>query len=171
MRDLFLDGAGIELGVNKLFNLRCSRIRTHLYICLKMTFLKAGFPSMISRKDTRQQESLDFPDGPMVKTTHFQCRGPRFNPCSGKFHMSHSATKKISKIKIKMHIPLKGASLVAQMVKNLPTMLDTWSQSVGQEDPLEKRMATHFSILAWRIPWTEEPGGLQSLGSQRVGPN
>ena len=110
MRDLFLDGAGIELGVNKLFNLRCSRIRTHLYICLKMTFLKAGFPSMISRKDTRQQESLDFPDGPMVKTTHFQCRGPRFNPCSGKFHMSHSATKKISKIKIKMHIPLKGAA-------------------------------------------------------------
>ena len=47
-----------------------------------------------------------------------------------------------------MHIPLKGASLVAQTVKNLPTMLDTWSQSVGQEDPLEKGMATHFSILA-----------------------
>ena len=65
-----------------------------------------------------------------------------------------------------MHIPLKGASLVAQTVKNLPTMLDTWSQSVGQEDPLEKGMATHFSILAWRIPWTEEPVGLQSIGSQ-----
>ena len=51
-----------------------------------------------------------------------------------------------------MHIPLKGASLVAQMVNNLPTMLDTWSQSLGQEDPLEKGTATHFSILAWRIP-------------------
>ena len=61
------------------------------------------------------------------------------------------------------------ASLVAQMVKNLPTMQETWVQSLGQEDPLEKGMATHPSILAWRIPWTEEPGGLQSMGLQRVG--
>ena len=63
---------------------------------------------------------------------------------------------------------LKGASLVAQMVKNLPAMWETRLQSLGQEDPLEKGMATHSSILAWRIPWTEEPGGLQSIGSQRV---
>ena len=55
-----------------------------------------------------------------------------------------------------------------QMVKNLPEMLETWAQSLGREDPLEKRMATHSSILAWRIPWTEEPGGLQSMGFQRV---
>ena len=55
-----------------------------------------------------------------------------------------------------------------QMVKSLPTMQETRVQSLGQEDPLEKEMATHPSILAWRIPWTEEPGGLQSLGSQRV---
>ena len=55
-----------------------------------------------------------------------------------------------------------------QMVKNLPAMQETWVQSQGQEDPLEKEMATHSSILAWRIPWTEEPGGLQSMGSQRV---
>ena len=55
------------------------------------------------------------------------------------------------------------------MVKNLPAMLETQVQSLGQEDPLEKKLATHSSILAWRIPWTEEPGGLQSLGSQRVG--
>ena len=61
------------------------------------------------------------------------------------------------------------ASLVAQMVKNLPAMQETWAQSLGQEDILEKKMATHSSILAWRIPGTEEPSGLQSTGSQRVG--
>ena len=55
------------------------------------------------------------------------------------------------------------------MVKNLPTVQETWVQSLGQEDSLEKGMATHSSILAWRIPWTEEPGRLQSMGSQRVG--
>ena len=59
--------------------------------------------------------------------------------------------------------------LVAQMVKNLPAMQKTWVQPLGQEDPLEKRMATHSSILARTIPWTEEPGGLQPMGSQRVG--
>ena len=61
------------------------------------------------------------------------------------------------------------ASLVAQMVKNLPGMWETWVWSLGQEDLLEKGMVTHSNILAWRIPWTEEPGGLQSMGSQRVG--
>ena len=60
------------------------------------------------------------------------------------------------------------SSLVAQTVKNLPAMQETWVQSPGQEDPLEKGMVTHSSILAWRAPWTEEPGGLQSMGSQRV---
>ena len=54
------------------------------------------------------------------------------------------------------------------VVKNLPAVLETWVQSLGQEDPLEKEMATHSSILAWTIPWAEEPGGLQSMGSQRV---
>ena len=62
-----------------------------------------------------------------------------------------------------------GASLVAQRLKHLPTMLETWVRSLGREDPLEKEMATHSSILAWRTPWTEEPGRLQSTGSQRVG--
>ena len=61
-----------------------------------------------------------------------------------------------------------GASQVAQMVKNLPTMQETWVWSLGQEDLLEKRMATHSSILAWRILWREEPGGLQSMGLPRV---
>ena len=63
------------------------------------------------------------------------------------------------------------ASLVAQMVRNLPAMKEPPVQSLGWEDPLEKRMATHSSILTWRIPWTEESGGLQSMGSQRVGHN
>ena len=61
------------------------------------------------------------------------------------------------------------ASLVAQTVKNLPAMQEMWVQTLGQEDPLEKGIATHCSILAWRIAWTEEPDGLQSTGSQRVG--
>ena len=57
------------------------------------------------------------------------------------------------------------------MVKNLPAKQKTWVRSLGWDDPLEKEMATHSSILAWEIPWTEEPGGLQSLASQRVGHN
>ena len=59
-------------------------------------------------------------------------------------------------------------SLVAQMVKDLPAMWETWVRPLGWEDPLEMGMATHSSLLAWRIPWTEEPGGLQSMASQRV---
>ena len=61
------------------------------------------------------------------------------------------------------------ASLVTQRLKRLPGMRKTWVRSLGQEDPLEKEMATHSSTLAWRIPWREEPGRLQSMGSQRVG--
>ena len=59
-------------------------------------------------------------------------------------------------------------SLVPQEVKRLPTMRETWVQSLGQGDLLEKEMATHSSILAWKIPWMKEPGRLQSIGSQRV---
>ena len=61
-----------------------------------------------------------------------------------------------------------SASLVVQTVKNPPAMWETWVQSLGWGEPLEEGMATHSSILAWRIPWTEEPSGLQSTGSQRV---
>ena len=61
------------------------------------------------------------------------------------------------------------SSCLAHMVNSLPAVQETWVQSLGQEDPLEKEMATHASILAWKIPWTEEPDGLQSMGSQRVG--
>ena len=60
-------------------------------------------------------------------------------------------------------------SLVAQLVKNLPAVQETGVPSLDWEDPLEKEMATHSNILAWKVSWTEEPGGLQSLGSQRVG--
>ena len=63
------------------------------------------------------------------------------------------------------------ASLVAQMVNNLHGVQETWVQALGKEDPLEKGMAIHSSILVWRIPWTEEPGRLRSIGSQRVGHN
>ena len=66
------------------------------------------------------------------------------------------------------HLTLFRASLVAQTVKNPPAMRETWVQSLGAEDLLEKGMATHSSTLASRIPWTEEPGGLQSMGSHRV---
>ena len=61
-----------------------------------------------------------------------------------------------------------GASLVVQMVKCMPAMRETRVQSLGQEDPLEKEMAAHSCTLAWKIPWLEEPGRLQSMGSQRV---
>ena len=63
------------------------------------------------------------------------------------------------------------ASLVAQTVKNLPAVQETWVGSLGQEDPRVKETASHSSILAWRTPWTEEPGWLQSMGSPRVGHN
>ena len=63
-------------------------------------------------------------------------------------------------------IVIDRASLIAQSVKNVPAMQETWVRFLGREEPLEKEMATHSSILAWKIPWTEEPGGLQYMGSQ-----
>ena len=82
----------------------------------------------------------------------------------------------ISYLKLRPHLEfgircqlLLRASLVAQRLKLLPAMWETWVWSLGREDPLEKEMATHSSTLAWRIPWTEEPGRLQSTGLQRVG--
>ena len=73
------------------------------------------------------------------------------------------------KVKQRSGIKPGVASLVAQRLKHLLAMWETRVQSLGREDPLEKEMATHSNILAWRIPWTEEPGGLQSTGSQRAG--
>ena len=73
--------------------------------------------------------------------------------------------------RISRGLPVIRASLVAQMVKYLPAMRETWIQFLGQEDPLEKEMAIHSSTLAWKTPWTEEPDRLQSMGSQRLGHN
>ena len=70
-----------------------------------------------------------------------------------------------------MEFRIVKPSLVAQLVKNPPAMQETQVRSLGQEDPLEKGMATHSSILAWEIPWTEEPGGLPFMGLQRGGHN
>ena len=67
------------------------------------------------------------------------------------------------------HIPIYIPFLVVQKVKHLPSMQETWVRSLGQEDPLGKEIATYSSTLAWKIPWTKEPGRLQSMGSQRVG--
>ena len=70
-----------------------------------------------------------------------------------------------------MGVKFAWASLVAQRLKHLPAMWETQVLSLGWEDPLEKEVAAHSSILGWKIPWTEEPGGIQSTGSQRVGHN
>ena len=67
---------------------------------------------------------------------------------------------------VKRNNKVSKASLVVQTVKNLPAVWETWVWSLGQEDPLEEEMVIHSSILAWRIPWTEDPGGLESMGSQ-----
>ena len=75
----------------------------------------------------------------------------------------------LSLLSYKNTTSLPRASLVAQTVKNPPATQDTWVQSLGWEDPLEKRMVTPSGDLAWRIPWTEKPGSLQSMGSQRAG--
>ena len=75
------------------------------------------------------------------------------------YHLSHHGSP----------IFISHVYLVAQVAKNLPAMQETQVRSLGQEDPLEKEMANHSSILVWRIPWTEEAGGLQSMRSQRVG--
>ena len=89
------------------------------------------------------------------------------------FRFQTSASNKIPKtIEVEFRrdfYPSVVASLVAQLVKSLPAMCENLVRSLGPEDPVEKEMATHSSVLAWRSPWTEEPGGLQSMGSQRVG--
>ena len=104
---------------------------------------------------------MGFPDSSVGKESVCNSGDPSSIPGSGR-----SARERIG-----YPLQYSWASLVAQMVKNLPAMQETWVQSLGWKDPLEKKMATYSSILAWKIPWTEEPGGLQSMGSQRVGHN
>jgi len=109
---------------------------------------------------SRKKYNWGFPGSPAGKESACNAGDPGLIPGSGR-----SPGEVIG-------YPLQyfGASLVAQMVKNPPSVWETWVQSLSWEDPLEEGMATHSSILAWRIPWTEEPGRLQSMGSQ-VGHN
>ena len=93
---------------------------------------------------------------------HFFMLGEYFTICAFHNSFNHSTV-------IDVWVASKWASLVAQIVKNPPAMQKTWVQSLGWEDPLEKGMATHATIIAWRIPWIEEPGRLQSMELQRVG--
>ena len=83
----------------------------------------------------------------------------------------HGAGPWMASQAVAVTVPSLWASLVAQIIENLPTMQETQVPSLGQEDPLEEEMATHSSLLAWEIPWTEEPGGLQSMALQRVAYN
>ena len=103
-------------------------------------------------------EALGFPDSSVGKESTCNAGDPGSIPGSGRSPGEGTGSP----------LQYSWASLVAQLVKNLPAMWETWVQSLSWEDPLEKEMAIHSSILAWKIPWTEEPGGLQSTGSQRV---
>ena len=101
----------------------------------------------------------------MVSRT-FCCTGRDFLPFEGHHFQPLCSQKKANTTASLVNL---RASLAAQILKHLPTMQETQVPSLTQEDPLEKGMATHSSIPAWRIPWTEEPGRLQFMGSQRVG--
>ena len=86
--------------------------------------------------------------------------------CEKTGHRAFEIKKKLIFIE---QVEITESCLVAQTVMNLTVMLETWFRSLGQKDTLEKGMVTHSSILAWRIPWREEPGGLQSMGHQELG--
>ena len=99
-----------------------------------------------------------FPDRSVGKESTWNAGDPSLIPGSGRSPGEG----------IRYPLQYYWASLVAQTVRNPPAIWETWVRSIGWEDPLEKGIATHFSILAWRIPWAEKPGGLQSMESQRV---
>ena len=96
----------------------------------------------------------------------FQARVVEWVPLPSQFIIWGVAKQMVYIPTIEYHLAIRWASRVAQSVEHLPTMWETWVQFLGREIPMEKEMATHSSILAWRIPWTEEPGGLQFMGSQ-----
>ena len=109
-----------------------------------------------------------FPGGASGKEPSCQCKRQKrygFNPWVGKSPWRRTWQPTPVFLPGECH----GHFLVAQTVKRLSTMRETWVPSLGREDPLEKEMAIHSSTIAWKIPWTEEPGRLQSMGSQRVG--
>ena len=117
---------------------------------------------------------LPFPSPGDLSNPGIEPRSPAFQADSlpAELHCGFLKLAAISHGALYTHgLTILRASLVAQMVKkkNLPALWEIWVPSLGWKDLLEKGTATHFSILAWRIPWTEEPGGLQSVESQRVG--
>ena len=114
--------------------------------------------SCLTPQKAAQRNILGFPDSSVGKESTCDAGNPSWIPGLG-----WSAGEGIGYL-----LQYSWASLVAQLVKNLPAMQETWVQSLGWEDPLEKGTAAHSSILAWRIPWTEEAGGLRSRGSQKV---
>ena len=117
-----------------------------------------GIPRLLKEQVTATQEQDPFPSVPCLFPS-VDVSGNYWEPWS---ILSQSMI--YSTVKLKKCNDISRASLVAQRLQRLPAMRETWVRSLGQEDPLEKEMATHSSILAWRIPWTEEPGGLQSTG-------
>ena len=113
-----------------------------------------------SRRMARSLEGL-------ASYTRHLCSGPGWSEASlQSVYQGEGKRPKLSLLSCQDFIGTSWASLIAQPVKNVAEMPETWPQALGWEDPLEKGMATHSSILAWRIPWTEEPGGIQSMGSQ-----
>ena len=131
-------------------------------------------------KDTSYKEFLGLPDKsntqsashcscsshhPLAATQKTSSQSTQLSPFQITTQKNHGCDKGVLSHEV-IKCSLSGASLVAQLVKNLPSMQETQVRSLDQEDSLEKEMATHSSTLAWRIPWTEEPGGLQSMGLQ-----
>ena len=149
-----------------VFNLRCNRNSRILYrySWLKIAFalaFKEGFPCGSAGKES----ACNVGNLGLIP-------GLGRSPGKGKgYPLQYSGLEycKESDLTEQLSLSLLRASLVAQMVEHLSAMLETRVQSLGWEDPLEKATAPHFSTLAWKIPWTEEPDRLQSLGSQRVG--
>ena len=128
-------------------------------------------PSVLFHADlTGTCESINYPANWEIQ--NWICKGLRNLGAQPRYSTSIQLDDRVfnTLLNIRIREIIKGvrtqASLVAQSVKNLPAMQETWVRFLGREDPLEKEMATHFSILAWRIPWTEAPGRLQSMGSQ-----
>ena len=124
----------------------------------------------VESKDDAENPACGLPWWLFVKESAWQCRKHRFDPWSKRVPHATKLNQCATTIEPVLQSPKlqllkfmsQAASLVAQRLKHLPAMRETWVRSLGWEDPLEKEMATHSSILAWRIPWAEEPGGLNS---------
>ena len=126
--------------------------------CLSCEVGPVTLPNLWKRKLGKIKWFTRLPDSSVGKESVYSAEDPGFIPG---LKISHGEG-------IGYHLQYSWASLVDQLVKNLPAMQETCVLSLSQGDPLEKGLATHYSILAWSTPWTEEPGVLQSIGSQRV---